>query len=149
MYPTHHAAAAIAAAAPLARRGWTRPALAAFALAAVLIDVDHYLSYACARGDLSLWRAYRYHRAREQRSRWGLRRPTPALLVDPRRPFHAVAVLAALLLAARRWPGLRPLALGALFHRLLDLGWECVRVPVRPRHLLHPFHVVHPHERPK
>jgi hypothetical protein len=134
MYPTHHAAAAVAATAPLARRGWTRPALAVFALTAVLIDVDHYLSYAWSTGDLSLPRAYRFHKTLEKRSRWGVRLPRVSWLVEPRRPFHAVAVLAALFVAAWRWPLLRPLAAGMLFHRLQDLLWECIRVPMHAAH---------------
>ena len=130
MYPLHHLAATSAALVPLARRGWRRPALALFAASSVLIDVDHYLSYVWETGDLSFWRAYRHHRERARRSRWGVRLRASALVVDRRGPFHAVAPIALALVAAARWPVLLPAALGAVFHRLQDFFWECIRVPL-------------------
>ena len=54
MLPSHHAAAAVLAALPLRKRGWSPLAIAQFAAAAVLIDADHYASYVWRIGDLSL-----------------------------------------------------------------------------------------------
>ncbi len=118
MLPSYHAAATALAAVPLVRRGWRTSAVGQFALAAVLIDVDHYLAYAWRVRDVSLGRAYRFHR-----SRMG-RQPLhpPALVWDRSRPFHAPVLLALLWLLARRWPALRALVWGALFHRALDYG---------------------------
>jgi hypothetical protein len=130
MYPSQHTAAALGAAAALAHRGWRPSALALFAAGAVLLDADHYASYVWWTGRWSLREAYRYHRTRAQRTRWGLRLALPALAVSRRRPLHTAAALAALVMAGRRWPLLRPLASGALFHRLLDFGWECLHAPL-------------------
>ena len=126
MLPTHHLASAVLAGAALRAAGWSWPALASFAAGAVLIDVDHYLSYAWCTGDFSLWRAYRYHRARVPRPesvrltfRWRL-----PPLVERGRPLHMPPALAGLALAAARVPRLRPLALGVALHRVLDYLWE-------------------------
>jgi hypothetical protein len=126
VYPSQHAALAAAAAWPLQRRlGWRWPQLGLFAAGAILIDVDHYLAYAVRSGDWSLLNAYRWHSARvPPMSR---RRPhfyRPPLLVDRYRWFHAIAPLALLALAALVFPPLRPLAGGALFHRLSDYSVE-------------------------
>jgi hypothetical protein len=117
MLPSHHAAAAALAAVPLRARGWSPLAIALFAAGAVLIDADHYAAYAWRIRDLSLQRAYRFHRRRHGRP-YRLHRPAVAL--DPRRPLHAPLLLAGLTLLARRYPLLRPLVAGLLFHRLLD-----------------------------
>ena len=122
--------AAAVALVPLARRGWSRPALALFAATSVLLDVDHYVAYVWKTGDLSLWRAYRHHQKPAASSHWGLRLGRPALMVDHRRPLHALAPLAVAAVAAARWPVLFPAAAGAGFHRLQDFLWGCVRVPV-------------------
>lgn len=131
MYPTQHAAAALGVVVPLLGRRWPRSALAVFAASAVLIDVDHYVSYVWATGDLSLPNAYHYHCGRAVRSRWGLRLRWPVQVAEPHRPFHTLAVLSCLVLAARRWPHLWPVAWGALFHRLQDWCWDCTRLPLR------------------
>ncbi|MGH2367255.1 MAG: hypothetical protein ACRDI2_03570, partial [Chloroflexota bacterium] len=125
MLPSHHMAATVALALPLAKRGWGLPALAAFGAAAVLIDVDHYLSYAWRTGDLSPWRAYAWHRGQVGKWRWQLRLRRPALLIEPHRPFHPIVALALLCLLATRWPVLGPIACGAVFHRFLDYVWQC------------------------
>jgi hypothetical protein len=117
MLPSHHAAAAALAAVPLRARGWSPLAIAQFAAGAVLIDADHYAAYAWRIRDLSLPRAYRYHRRRHGRP---FRLHRPAVAVDPRRPLHAPLLLAGLTLLARRYPLLWPLVAGMLFHRLLD-----------------------------
>jgi hypothetical protein len=117
MLPSHHAAATAVAAVPLLRRGKSPLWVGLFAAAAVLIDADHYASYAWRIRDLSLPRAYRYHRRRHGRP---FRLHRPAVAVDPRRPLHAPLLLAGLTLLARRYPLLRPLVAGMLFHRLLD-----------------------------
>jgi hypothetical protein len=83
----------------------------------VLIDADHYAAYAWRIRDLSLPRAYRFHRRRHGRP---FRLHRPAVAVDPRRPLHAPLLLAGLTLLARRYPLLWPLVAGMLFHRLLD-----------------------------
>jgi hypothetical protein len=125
MLPSHHAAAAVVAALPLLRRGWSPLAAGQFAAAAVLIDADHYATYAWRIGDLSLPRAYRFHRRRGQHP---FRLHRPAVLVDGHRPLHAPALLAALALLARRYPVLWPLVAGMLFHRLLDYAASVVSV---------------------
>jgi hypothetical protein len=114
--PSHHAAAAAPAAVPLRARGWSPLAIARFAAGAVLIDADHSAAYAWRIRDLSLPRAYRYHRRRHGRP---FRRHRPAVAVDPRRPLYAPLLLAGLTLLARRYPLLRPPVAGLLLHRLL------------------------------
>jgi hypothetical protein len=120
MLPSYHAAAAAVAAAPLLARGRSPWRVTLFAAAAVLIDADHYLSYAWRVRDLSLRRAYTYHR-RKMHHPYRLHRP--ALVVDLPRPLHAPALLALLALLARRWPWLWPVVAGMAFHRLLDYAW--------------------------
>jgi hypothetical protein len=117
MLPSRHAAAAALAAVPLRARGWSPLAVARFAAGAVLIDADHYASYAWRIRDLSLTRAYRFHR---RRGHHPYRLHRPALAVDTHRPLHAPLLLAGLTLLARRFPVLWPLVAGLLFHRLLD-----------------------------
>jgi hypothetical protein len=121
MLPSHHAAAALLAAAPLRSRGWSPLAIAQFAAAAVLIDADHYAAYVLRIRDLSLSRAYWFHRRRGSHP-YHLHRP--AVLVDLHRPLHAPGVLAALALLSRRFPALWPIVAGMLFHRLLDYAWS-------------------------
>ena len=133
MHPRDHLIATAVALVPLGRRGWSRPALALFAATSVLLDVDHYVAYVWQTGDLSLWRAYRHHQETARRTHWGLRLGVPALMVDQRRPLHALAPIAVAAVAAARWPVLLPAALGAVFHRLQDFLWGCVRVPVKRR----------------
>ena len=117
MLPSHHAAAAALAALPLRTRGWSPLAIAQFAAGAVLIDADHYATYAWRIRDLSLTRAYRFHRRRHGHP---FRLHRPAVAVDTHRPLHAPLLLAGLTLLARRYPLLWPLVAGLLFHRLLD-----------------------------
>jgi hypothetical protein len=102
---------------PLHKRGWSPLAIAQFGAAAVLIDADHYASYVWRIRDLSLPQAYRFHR---RRAHHPFRLHRPALVVDSHRPLHAPVLLAGLTLLARRYPLLRPLVAGLLFHRLLD-----------------------------
>ena len=71
--------------------------------------------------DLSLWRAYRFHRRRGEHP---FRLHHPAVVVDAHRPLHAPALLLALTVLARRFPVLWPLVAGMLFHRLLDYAWS-------------------------
>jgi hypothetical protein len=121
MLPTHHAAATAVAAVPLLRRGKSPLWVGLFAAAAVLIDADHYASYVLRIRDLSLTRAYRFHRRRGSHL---YRLHRPAVLVDLHRPLHAPGVLAALVLLSRRFPLLWPVVAGMLFHRLLDYAWS-------------------------
>ncbi len=135
MLPSHHALAAVAVAVPLRLSGWKLSDLALFGAGAVLIDVDHYISYAWRTGDFSLLRAYRHHRLKFHNS------PVRRLALAWHfpfwggygRPFHAIPVLALLGVAAARWPWLRPLAWGVLHHRLTDWLWESFwKAQVRP-----------------
>jgi hypothetical protein len=119
--PKYHVLAAGAAAIPLALAGWRPLDLALFAAGAVLIDGDHYLGYVWETGDLSLPRAYAYHRKRYHRPRkWGFRLRWPYLGIESSRVLHSAPVILATFLLA--WPlrPLRPLAWGLLFHRLQD-----------------------------
>ena len=152
MYPSQHVALTSLALVPLRERGWSLPRLGLFAAGAVLIDVDHYLSYAIKSGDWSLPNAYRWHVRRVPPM--ARRRPRlylPKLVLDRHRPFHAVAPIALLFFlawgpfpalrngghnpgdappGALRWlfrcfrPWLRCLAWGVLFHRLCDYAIE-------------------------
>lgn len=117
MLVAHHVAATAAAALPLLARGWSPVHVAQFAAAAVLIDADHYLSYAWRIRDLSLPRAYRFHRSRVNRPP---RLHRPAVFTDGHRPFHAPLLLGLLALLARWHPWLVPFVAGAVFHRCLD-----------------------------
>jgi hypothetical protein len=121
MLPTQHAALTALAAIPLIRRGWSPWRVAQFTAAAVLIDADHYASYAVKIRDLSLWRAYRFHRRRGEHP---FRLHHPAVVVDAHRPLHAPALLLTLTVLARRFPVLWPLVAGMLFHRFLDYAWS-------------------------
>lgn len=127
MLPSHHALAATLAAVPLARRGWPALHLAAFWSGAVLIDVDHYLSYALREGDWSLRNAYRFHRGRVPPfRRWGFRPRAPSLWAEAHRPFHPLAVLAAAFALGARWPLVRALAWGMILHRATDYLYESI-----------------------
>ena len=135
MYPSHHAALTEITTVPLRAAGVGWRSLALFGAAAVLIDVDHYLSYAWREGDFSLVNAYRFHRGRVDRGRVrpGLRLHLPPFWPGPNRPFHAVSFLAAFCLLAWAAPALRPLAAGALYHRLQDYLYESASVGVDRR----------------
>src|SRR6266545_1426767 len=126
MLPSHHAAATALAAVPLFQRKWRPSAVGQFAAAAVLIDVDHYLAYAWRVRDLSLPRAYQFHRARMDRYKGSLH--VPVLVADRARPFHAPVLLALAWPLARRFPVLRALVWGALFHRALDYTWHAAMI---------------------
>ena len=132
MYPTQHAALTALTCLPLRAAGVSWKSLAVFGAGAVLIDVDHYLSYAWREGDFSLLNAYRFHVGRVRRGavRPGLNLHLPPLWPGPNRPFHAVSVLAGFCLLAWVAPVLRPLVLGALYHRLQDYGYESSSVGV-------------------
>ena len=123
MLPSHHAAAAAVVAVPLLARRRSPAKVALFAAAAVLIDVDHYLSFVWRIRDLSLVRAYWWHRGKTHHP---YRLHRPALVIDRPRPLHAPAVLVLLAVLARRWTWLRPIVAGMVFHRLLDYAWSGV-----------------------
>jgi hypothetical protein len=125
-------AATVAATAIFRWRGWGLGDLAAFAAGAVLLDVDHYLSYVVCTGDVSLRRAYWWNRDRGESVRKILSPHVPSLGFESRRPFHwpplivAPAVLAPL--AGRSSPRMAQILVaftaGAVFHRALDAAWE-------------------------
>jgi hypothetical protein len=129
MYPTQHVVLTAVATVPLFRRGWRWPAVALFAATAVLIDVDHYASYALRTGDLSLEQAYAYHHARATKGGRGFRPHWPAMVYEAQRPLHTLLTLLVLCLAALRWPVIAPVAAGAVFHRLLDYLWDLTSAP--------------------
>jgi hypothetical protein len=122
--PKYHALAAAAAVPVLVRLGWRPREIASFAGAAVLVDGDHYLGYVWKTGDFSLARAYGYYRNHyhvPHRLRFRLRRLLrPNLGVESGRALHSAPFIAVAFLAAWRWPFLRPLAWGLLFHRVQD-----------------------------
>jgi hypothetical protein len=125
MLPKHHAMAAGVAAVPLKCAGWSWRAVAGFLSAAVLIDVDHYLYYVWKKHDLSLRRAFAYHRRKYYRPRrWVFRPHWPTLGFTPGRGFHAIPVLVLALVAALRWRVLVPLVAGLVFHRVQDELWS-------------------------
>lgn len=105
-------------------------ALTQFAAGAVFLDADHYGSYVWRTGDLSLRRAYTFHRGRVPRdeARFALNLHVPRLLPGRNRPAHALVVTAAIGFLAATVPALRPVMLGALFHRVQDYLWESARV---------------------
>ena len=112
---------------PLRRRGWSWRDIGLFWTSAVLIDVDHYLSYVWRYHDLSLPHAYDFHRNSVPRGgAWNVKLHAPNFWPGDHRPFHAVVFLLALWLLSRRVPLLRPVACGAVFHRLQDYAWETV-----------------------
>jgi hypothetical protein len=130
MYPTQHAAVTAISTLPLRAAGFGWRPLGLFTAGAVLIDVDHYLSYVWKTGDFSLLNAYQYHRHRMQRgaARLGLNFQLPSLWPRASRPFHAVSVLVGFCLLAWLVPALRPIAAGAIYHRLQDYLYESTRV---------------------
>ena len=132
MYPTQHAAVTALTALPLRAAGLSWRSLALFSAAAVFLDVDHYVGYAWREGDFSLRNAYLYHLNRVRRGdvRLGLNLHPPPLWPGPNRPAHAISVLAALCLLAWIAPVLRPLAAGAVYHRVQDYVYESTRVGV-------------------
>jgi hypothetical protein len=142
LYPTQHAALTAGAAVPLRLRGWSWRDLALFWAAGVFIDGDHYLSYAWRTGDFSLANAYKFHKARTPRTRgWQFHPRLPDVWPGGHRPFHALSVLAALLLVSRFIPWMRPIAWGAIAHRLEDLGWEWFAGKDRPIGTLAPAEI--------
>jgi hypothetical protein len=130
VYPTHHAIVTAIALVPLRASGVSWGALAQFAAGSILLDADHYAAYAWRTGDLSVHRAYSFHRGRVKRdeARFALNLHVPRLLPGRNRPAHAVVVIAGIALVAALVPSLRPVLLGALFHRLQDYAWESARV---------------------
>ena len=138
MYPSQHAALTALACVPLKLRGWSLPELGAFAAAATLIDVDHYLAYAVANRDWSLPHAYRWHVQRvpplvHRRPHFHL----PPLLLDRYRPLHAVTPILLAGILTRLHPTsappgplrvlltlIRAASWGVLFHRLCDYSIE-------------------------
>jgi hypothetical protein len=135
MLPSHHAAATAVAAAPMLARGRSPLRVALFAAAAVLIDVDHYLAYAWRIRDLSLRRAYWFHRNRMHHP---YRLHRPRLVIDPLRPLHAPILLGLLYLLVRRQPLLESIVAWMLFHRFLDYTWSLWSFARALYHLRHP-----------
>ena len=129
MYPSQHAALTALTALPFRAAGHSWRSLALFGAGAVLIDVDHYLSYAWREGDFSLINAYRFHRNRVRRSdaHAGLNLHVPPFWPGSNRPFHAVSVLGAACLLAWLTPAVRPIVAGALYHRVQDYVYESAR----------------------
>jgi hypothetical protein len=86
-----------------------------FWLAAIFIDVDHYIWYVLKHRDLNPWNAY--HCLREI--------TTPSVTdAPPTHPlvvFHTVEVLVACSLLAFRWSWSTALFLGMAFHMALDV----------------------------
>jgi hypothetical protein len=130
VYPTYHALATALVALPLRASGVSWGAIAQFSAGSVLIDGDHYLAYVAHTGDLHLRRAYLFHRNRVKRdeARFAPNLHVPRLLPGRNRPAHAMVVMAALAGIAVRFPVLRPVVAGILFHRLQDYVWEASRV---------------------
>ena len=130
MLPPHHALATAALAVPLRARGWTIPAIVGLFVGGVLVDGDHYLSYVWHTGDLSIRRAYAFHRA-AYRSPFDRRLHPgwPTLGVQRFRELHSFAAIGAVCalsaIVGRAAPVLRAVAVGLAFHRLLDevSGW--------------------------
>jgi hypothetical protein len=133
VYPTQHAALTALTALPFRAAGVSWRSLALFGAGAVLIDVDHYLSYAWHQGDFSLANAYRFHRNRVDRhvARPGFNLHLPPLWPGPNRPLHAVSALTVLCALAWAAPALRPVVAGALYHRLQDYLYESTSVGVQ------------------
>jgi hypothetical protein len=107
------------------------PRRAALLLAGgVLLDADHYLLYALRSGDWSPLGALRYDRWRSQLSAASdMTRSYGSL----RSVFHRARITIPLVwLLSRRWPALRPLAIGVALHLALDtsplrLDWRVWR----------------------
>ncbi|MFM7197715.1 MAG: hypothetical protein ACKO2D_07475 [Chloroflexota bacterium] len=130
MLPPHHLLATVALALPLRARGWTSAAIAGLLVGGVLVDGDHYLSYVWHTGDLSIRRAYAFHRAAYRSPfGWNLHPRWPTLEVQRYRELHSFAAIGATfvlsLLAGRATPMVRAIAIGLAFHRALDelSGW--------------------------
>jgi hypothetical protein len=130
MLPPHHAVATIALAIPLRALGWSWPQLVGLFVGGVLVDGDHYLSYAWHTGDLSIRRAYAFHRGayrspfdRQLHPRW------PSFGIERYRELHSFAAIGATfgisLVSGRAAPVVRAIGIGLAFHRLLDeiSGW--------------------------
>ena len=130
MLPPHHALATAMLAVPLWRRGWSVTRIGALFTGGVLIDVDHYLSYIWHSGDLSIARAFRFHRSAYRSPFSGRLHPRwPRMGIDRFREFHSVPAIAAVFAAsflAGRWRSVVcALAWGMVSHRILDevAGW--------------------------
>ncbi len=138
MLPSNHALATAIVAVPLWRRGWSLAAIAGLFAGGVLIDVDHYLSYVWHTGDVSIRRAYRFHRnGAHANFDWRLHPRWPTLGIQQYREFHSfgaiAAVAAASMMFGRGAPFLRAVALGMAIHRFLDelTGWAFPPAPKR------------------
>jgi hypothetical protein len=130
MLPPHHALATAALAIPLRARGWSVPAIAGLFVGGVLVDADHYLSYVWHTGDISIRRAYAFHRAAYRSPfDWRLHPRWPTLGVQRYRELHSFAAIATAFalstIAGRVAPVVRAIAIGLAFHRFLDeiSGW--------------------------
>jgi hypothetical protein len=128
VYPSQHASLTALAVIPLRHRGWSSLDLGLFAAGAVLIDVDHYLTFAWRTGNWSLIAAHRWYCDRVPpvvRGRPELH--VPVLVFDRYRPFHAPVLLFLFWLITQIVPPLRfirPVAIGTLFHRACDYSVE-------------------------
>lgn len=130
MLPHAHAAATLALAVPLRRRGWSILDLLGLFAGSVLVDGDHYLSYVWHTGDLSARRAYQFHRSAYRSPFSGRLYPRwPTMGIQRYRELHSfpaiLVILAASMLAGRAGPFLRAVGVGLIFHRALDevTGW--------------------------
>ena len=139
MLPPHHALATAALVAPLRARGWTAPAIIGLFVGGALVDGDHYLSYVWHTGDISVRRAYAFHRAAYRSPfNWRLHPRWPKLGVQRYREFHSFAAIGAVIvlasIAGRVAPFVRGVALGLAFHRVLDevSGWVHPPTPTTP-----------------
>lgn len=99
-------------------------------LAGVAVDLDHYALYALRSGDWSLAGALRYDRRRSKPIRPGDTRPRYGALRSI--AHRATLTLPLVGLLARRWPALRPAAIGIALHLALDapllhLDWRVWR----------------------
>jgi hypothetical protein len=90
------------------------------AFSGVAVDLDHYVLYALRSGDWSLIGALHYDRRRSKPIRAGDTRPRYGPL---RSIVHRARLTLPLVwLLARRWPALRPIAVGISLHLALDLS---------------------------
>ncbi len=100
MYPRHPLAAAL------------------LIVGGVVIDLDHLVLYICRTGDWSISGALHYNRYRNRLPWPGDNRPRYGSLRSwLHQPLLALPPLWALV---RRWPQLRPFAIGVTFHLILD-----------------------------
>ncbi len=90
---------------------------ALFFLSAVLIDFDHYLYYVYKKRDLSLPRAYEYHKyiLEIELDKGGQKE---ILMI-----FHTIEFFIVLLILSILFSFLWPIFFGCLFHEAIDLGY--------------------------